>query len=123
VVVLLLLVLTSTACLVASLQRRTRGHHPTIRAGIVFVGGYYYDPFFGPYPWWPPMAYPRPYFSVYGDSAEVRVLVTPNAAAVYVDGFYAGIVEDFDCFFERLPLPPGGHEIVLYLTDIALLAR
>ena len=34
---------------------------------------------------------------------------------VYVDGFYAGIVDDFDGFFQRLPLPPGGHDIGLYL--------
>src|ERR1700704_5347908 len=25
--------------------------------GPVFVGGYFYDPFFGPYPWWGPSAF------------------------------------------------------------------
>ena len=25
---------------------------------MVFIGGYLYDPFFGPYPWWPPAVYP-----------------------------------------------------------------
>jgi hypothetical protein len=34
---------------------------------------------------------------------------------VYVDGFYAGVVDDFDGVFQRLPLTPGGHEVVLYL--------
>jgi hypothetical protein len=32
-----------------------------------------------------------------------------------VDGFYAGIVDDFNGVFQALPLTPGGHSIVLYL--------
>lgn len=59
--------------------------------------------------------YPYPYFPVYDQRAEVKVLVTPKTAAVYVDGFYAGIVDDFNGAFQSLPLPPGGHTIVLYL--------
>jgi hypothetical protein len=34
---------------------------------------------------------------------------------VYVDGFYAGVVDDFDGTFQRLPLTPGGHRVELYL--------
>jgi hypothetical protein len=83
--------------------------------GHVFIGGYFYDPVHGPYPWWPRPAYPYRYFPVYDYRAEIRILATPREAAVYVDGFYAGIVDDFDGFFQRLPLPPGEHEIVLYL--------
>ena len=83
--------------------------------GQVFIGGYFYDPVFGPYPWWPRPAYPYWYYPVYDHRAEVRVLATPRDASVYVDGFYAGIVDDFDGVFQGLPLPPGGHEIVLYL--------
>jgi hypothetical protein len=93
----------------AEAQRRVRA-----RGGVVFVGGYFYDPFFGPYPWWPRYAYPG-YYPVYDDRANVRILATPRQAAVYVDGFYAGIVDDFDGFFQGLPLPPGQHEIALYL--------
>jgi hypothetical protein len=33
------------------------------------------------------------------------VLATPKEAAVYVDGFYAGVVDDFDGVFQSLPLP------------------
>jgi hypothetical protein len=58
--------------------------------------------------------YPYWYVPVYGVRASVRVLATPKEAAVYVDGFYAGIVDDFDGIFQSLPLPPGGHEITLY---------
>lgn len=83
--------------------------------GQVFIGGYFYDPVWGPYPWWPRTAYPYRYFPIYDYRADVRVRVTPNTAAVYVDGFYAGIVDDFDGIFQRLPLTPGGHEITLYL--------
>jgi hypothetical protein len=82
--------------------------------GTVFIGGYFYDPFYGPYPWWGPEAYPYPYAPQYADTASVRVQVTPKQAAVYVDGFYAGIVDDFDGVFQHLPLPPGEHEVVLY---------
>jgi hypothetical protein len=83
---------------------------------VVFVGGYFYDPYFGHYPWWPRAVYPYPYYPVYYDSrAIVRVLDAPEDAAVYVDGFYAGIVDDFNGFFQGLPLSPGGHEIVVFL--------
>lgn len=35
-----------------------RPHRPVTRSAVVFVGGYFYDPFFGPYPWWVRHAYP-----------------------------------------------------------------
>ena len=46
----------------------------------------------------------------YGD---VRLQVTPRDAAVYVDGYYAGIVDDFDGAFQRLTLEVGPHRIEL----------
>jgi len=95
----------------ADAQRR----HPVKPAGVVFVGGYFYDPFFGPYPWWPLNAYSFAYYPIDDDRALVRVLVTPKEAAIYVDGFYAGIVDDFDGVFQPLPLPPGAHDIDMYL--------
>jgi hypothetical protein len=88
--------------------------HGVVIRGEVFIGGYFYDPVWGPYPWWPRRAYPR-YYPVYDNRAQVRLQVKPSEAAVYVDGFYAGIVDDFDGVFQRLPVPPGGHEFVLYL--------
>ncbi len=30
---------------------------------------------------------------------------------MYVDGYYAGIVDDFDGFFQRLTLEVGPHQI------------
>ena len=98
----------------ADAQGRRRGGRPA----VVVAGGYYssvlwgpfYDAFFGP-AWWPPYARPYPYYAA---GADVRVLVAVKDAEVYVDGYYAGIVDDFDGVFQRLTVPPGGHEFVLY---------
>jgi hypothetical protein len=35
----------------------------------------------------------------------------PAKARVFVDGYYAGVVDDFDGLFQRLYLSPGRHEI------------
>jgi len=102
--------------------RRPQARRPTpaphapsvVLRGHVFIGGYFYDPMFGPYPWWPRTAYPYWYYPVYDNRAELRIIATPKEAAVYVDGFYAGIVDDFDGVFQPLWLTPGGHQIALY---------
>ena len=99
-------------------------HRPPVRRGaVVFIGGYFYDPFFGPYPWWPRPVGPYGYWPVYDNRAILRVMATPDNAAVYVDGFYAGIVDDFNNYFQGLPLSPGGHEIVLYLPGFRTVHR
>jgi hypothetical protein len=59
--------------------------------------------------------YPYPvYRGGYGAEGSVRIEATPKNAEVYVDGYYAGIVDDFDGVFQRLHVRPGGHEITLY---------
>jgi hypothetical protein len=60
--------------------------------------------------------YPAPSYGRYAapDSA-IRFDVKPKQAQVFVDGFYAGIVDDFSGTFGRLRLPPGEHEITVYL--------
>jgi len=45
----------------------------------------------------------------------VRLQVTPRETEVFVDGYLAGRVDDFDGTFQRLRLEPGGHELALYL--------
>lgn len=100
-------------------RRRSSAEHrrsanPPKPARVVFVGGYFYDPIFGPFPWWPPAVYPYRWARFDG-RAQVRVMASPKHAAVYVDGFYAGIVDDFDGFLQPLPLLPGGHTIALFL--------
>ena len=46
----------------------------------------------------------------YGD---IRLQVQPRDAQVYVDGYYSGIVDDFDGVFQRLTLEVGPHQIEL----------
>jgi PEGA domain-containing protein len=101
-----------------------RGRRVVVRAPVV-VGGYYspywlYDPWFGfgyQSPWGPyPYPYPYPYRYYNVDlGAAMRIEVTPHEAEVYLDGYYAGIVDDFNGAFQRLRARPGQHEIVLYL--------
>lgn len=116
----------------AGAQRHAAPRHPAPPApaarvhGHVFIGGYFYDPFFGPYPWWPRTAYPYWYFPVFDQRAELRIRLAPDAAkeaAVYVDGFYAGVVDDFNGVFQALPLTPGGHRITLYLEGFRTITR
>ena len=57
----------------------------------------------------PPYRYPN----IHAD-ASVRLDVSPRDAEVYVDGYYAGVVDDFDGILQRLRVEPGQHEITLY---------
>lgn len=43
----------------------------------------------------------------------VRIAVPQRDAEVYVDGYYTGIVDDFDGTFQQLNLEPGPHRIEL----------
>jgi hypothetical protein len=52
------------------------------RGSYVFVGGYFYDPFYGPYPWWPAAAYPYAYYPGWYDPWPWAYLATPREAAV-----------------------------------------
>jgi hypothetical protein len=60
-----------------------------------FAGGGY--PYYG-YPYYPYYPYGYPYDPV---SSSVRLDVKPQAAEVYVDGYRAGTVDDFDGVFQR----------------------
>jgi hypothetical protein len=81
-------------------------------AGLYYYGGYpyysyddgYYSGGGSSYSDGP--SYPRP-------AGDVRVIVDPDDANVYVDGAHAGVVDDFDGFSQPLHLPAGRHEILL----------
>ena len=64
----------------------------------------------GPGGWFPPFG------RVYGPYSSVRLQIAPQETEVFVDGYYAGIVDDFDGFMQRLHVEPGEHTIQLYLT-------
>ena len=76
----------------------------------------YYDPWFNPYAygWYPRYAY-GPGYPGFVDGASLRLQVTPRDTEVFIDDYYVGTVDDFDGFFQRLPLEPGEHEVTLYL--------
>jgi hypothetical protein len=64
----------------------------------------------------PRTGYPPPYRYRYaGAQSDLRILVTPREASVFVDGYFAGQVDDYDGVFQRLRIEPGAHEIVIYL--------
>ncbi len=42
---------------------------------------------------------------------SVRLKVKPNTASVYVDGYYAGTVDNFDNAFQKLAVGLGSHRI------------
>ena len=78
-------------------------------------------------PWgWTPAFYGYPYYGypygAYGyggsygyqhgfDLGSLKIKVTPRDAEVYVDGYFAGQVDDFDGFWQSLRLDSGGHRI------------
>jgi hypothetical protein len=76
-------------------------------------GGFGYYPYWG-YPWgyYPYGAYYRPW---YDDLGALRVEVKPRDAQVYVDGYFAGLVDDFDGISQRLRAKPGEHQIDVYM--------
>jgi hypothetical protein len=70
------------------------------------------------YPWgfYAPWYYPPyPYYYRSYLVATVRIQAEQKNADVYVDGRFAGVVDDFDGFFQGLRIEPGGHELRLYL--------
>ena len=95
-----------------------------VRGGtrVVVVGGGFYSPYYDPFFYgdsWYGYQYPypmRPYgYRGYEPETSVRLEVKPKEAEVYVDGYYAGVVDDFDGTFQRLRVEPGEHEIELWL--------
>ncbi len=54
--------------------------------------------------------------SYYGESnpganASLKLKVKPNNAQVFIDGYFAGSVDDFDGMFQKLPVQPGEHRL------------
>jgi hypothetical protein len=94
------------------------GYYPWAWGGLGFGGYYgYYDPgWYDPYP--PVYAGGGGY--VY--DGKLRLKVKPREAAVYVDGYYAGRVDDFDGVFQRLKIDAGPHRIEIRLDGYETLA-
>jgi hypothetical protein len=108
---------------IAAPAQAQRHHHRGVRGPVIVHSPLlfrYSHPFhFGFAQWYP---YPAPYpwgfppFGVHpGDHVvTLRLQITPRDAVVYVDGYAAGFVDDYDGVFQRLRLVPGHHEIVVH---------
>jgi PEGA domain-containing protein len=99
-----------------------RGYYPYVYGAYpygfgAFGLGYFY---YNPYRWYPGYApgfstysyydgYRRP-FSTF-DIGELRLDVSPRHAQVYVDGYYSGVVDDYDGAFQALKLESGTYRI------------
>jgi hypothetical protein len=57
----------------------------------------------------------RTALAFYDDESSLRLQVTPRETEVFVDGYFAGTVDDYDGRFQRLHVQPGEHELTLYL--------
>ncbi len=80
---------------------------------------YHYDPFLSGWyglGWYGAQYRPYPRYGryFYEPAAELRVQVAPREAEVYIDGYLAGNVDDFDGVFQRLRVPLGEHEVAIY---------
>lgn len=62
---------------------------------------------FDPYWWWDPVATEGGAAPIGG----VQLDVDPRCALVYVDGLFAGLVEDFSGYFHHLDATAGPHII------------
>jgi len=111
-----------TGVVSAATPARAEAQHVGFSIGIGFGFGYggFYNPWsgfpygpYGPYPYGPYPASPYPYQGY--EATAVRLQATPKNAEVFVDGYRAGIVDDFDGTFQRLSLSAGQHEITVYL--------
>jgi hypothetical protein len=95
------------------------------RGGVsinTFWWGYprWWFPFgYGPYwygPYWGGSYWDGSYWDEWGEEqgGSLKIEVKPNNAGVFVDGYFAGIVDDFDGFFQSLDVAPGNHAITLW---------
>jgi hypothetical protein len=78
-------------------------YRPSIALGVYYgVGGAY------PYGYTPREYYDPIPGRLYGG---VRIVGAPRAAQVFADGYYVGIVNDFDGVFQHMNLEAGPHHI------------
>jgi hypothetical protein len=101
-------------------------YRPFIRGGLDL--GLYYgyrSPYWGPYSY-PAYGYPLGVPPGYATAdpggygyGSVRLQVKPREAAVSVDGYYVGTVNDFDGVFQHLDLEAGPHRIDIYAPGFA----
>ena len=92
--------------------------YSTFNIGIGYGSGYRYDPYwhgsYGNSYGYDAYAYPS-----YGNNyytGSLRLKVQPRFGEVFVDGYYVGVVNDYDGIFQRLRLEEGPHHIEIVET-------
>jgi hypothetical protein len=84
------------------------GYYPSAYADPGYAAPGYGAPGYGA------PAYGAPGYAVrggYGTVGGVRIQGAPRDAEVFVDGNYAGVVDQYDGVFQRLDLQAGAHEV------------
>ena len=51
--------------------------------------------------------------SWYRDNGSLRLKIDPRQAQIYVDGYYVGLVDDYDGAFQKLGIEGGGRQVEL----------
>ena len=108
------------------------GYYPWGYGGYGFgaYSGGYYDPwFYGGYNGYSGYGlgyygggyYPGSYSGGF-EEGSVRLKVKPRNGSVYVDGYLAGEVDEFDGRFQRLHVEPGSHRIEIRADGYAPLS-
>ena len=98
--------------------RRPTRYYSTINFGYPFYqyGRYSYGRY--GYPYWlrnrHPYHWNQPnyyYGPRYEPTGAIRLKVKPREAEVFIDGYYVGLVDEFDGVFQRLRLEPGPKQL------------
>ena len=118
----LLLGAVALGCTVAPVAARG-GHHkaryPRYYSGGYTAAAFYYGPGYAPGVVFGFSRYPVAvgFSSPLGSTdprGSIRTLVEPRDTEVFIDGYYAGVVDDFDGSLQGLRLEPGPHTVTLY---------
>jgi hypothetical protein len=90
--------------------------------GYMYYDPYWWDYYYGygyfPYGYGGYGGYTHYYSESDYDTGGLKLKVKPREAQVYVDGYFSGIVDDYDGVFQKLRLRSGGHRIEIRSGDL-----
>lgn len=86
--------------------------YSTFNVGIGYGSGYRYDPYWHGY-YGQSYGYDAYAYPVRNDyyTGSIRLKVQPRFGEVFVDGYFVGLVNDYDGIFQQLRLEEGPHHI------------
>jgi hypothetical protein len=89
-------------------------YRPSLSVGVVYGAGGVYPYGYTPRAYYDPIP-GRPY-------GGVRITGAPRDAQVFADGYYVGIVNDFDGVFQHMNLEAGPHHIEIAMDGYQSIA-